>query len=34
MGDINLGFDNDSKKINMDSDNDNGTAINLQKDMF
>ena len=32
MGDINLGFDNDSKKINMDSDNDNGTAINLQKD--
>ena len=32
MGDINLGFDNDSKKIYMDSDNDNGTAINLQKD--
>lgn len=31
MEDINLGFDNDSKKINMDSGNDSST-INLQKD--
>ena len=32
MDDINLGFDNDSKKINMEGENDGSTAINLQKD--
>tara|TARA_B100000902_G_C27273189_1_gene897425 strand:- start:462 stop:1601 length:1140 start_codon:yes stop_codon:yes gene_type:complete len=32
MDDINLGFDNDSKKINMEGESDSSTAINLQKD--